>query len=63
MIIKMYHARKAGYCSEGLRRFAISHNIDWAAFLKDGIKSEDLAEIDDAQVKRLIQIAEKDRNG
>lgn len=63
MIIRMHHARKAGYCSEGLRKFAIAHNINWAKFLKDGIQSDAIKNIDDAQVKRLIEIAEKDQNG
>ena len=63
MIIRMHHVRRAGYCSEGLRQFAIANNLDWMKFLKEGISSDELAKIGDAQINRIIRMAEKEQDG
>lgn len=62
-IIKMHHIRKAGFCSEGLRQFAIANNLDWNKFLKEGISSDAVKNVDDAQIKRVLNIVEKEQNG
>ena len=69
MIIYVRHARAVlcpngkGYCSRGMRQFAASHDLDWEDFVKNGIDSKVLEQIDDVMVKRVIAEAEKDEQG
>lgn len=64
--IKIEHCRAVftstgkGYCTKGLRLFAQKHNLDWSDFIKNGIDSSKIAELDDALAQAVIAEAEKD---
>lgn len=57
MIITMRDVRAAKMCSRGARRFAIRHNLDWAAFVKNGIDASQLEATGDAMALRLVEVA------
>ena len=57
MIITMRHLRKAKMCSHGGRAFAKKHGLDWSDFLKNGIDSEQFEKMDDAMVRKVLEIA------
>lgn len=57
MIITMRHVRQAKICSRGARQLAERQGLDWSRFLKVGVPSEELEQIDDAMVKRLLEVA------
>lgn len=61
--VYLRHVKQAGYCSIGARKLAQIYEIDWFAFLTNGIDSAELSHIDDVQVKRVIELAEKEQNG
>ena len=63
--IYIHHARAVicsngkGYCSRGMRAFAIRHKLNYEDFLKNGIAIEDALKIDDEMMRAVIQEAEK----
>lgn len=61
MKIKISDARKLGYCSIGMRRFAEHHNLNWSAFLKEGIEEEVLLETGDVLAVNLVNTFHKNR--
>ena len=63
MRVYMKHVRKAKMCSGGARTFFQRHNLDWTDFLKNGIESNTLKQIDDAMSNYVIKIAEEELNG
>jgi hypothetical protein len=54
MKIKISDARKLGYCSIGMRRFAEHHNLNWSQFLKEGIDEKILLETNDLLALNLV---------
>lgn len=64
--IYIHHARAIpsqngqGYCSRGMRLFAVRHNLDWEDFLLNGIDIEVIRAIDDEMARAVILEAEKD---
>ena len=50
------------YCSRGMRSLADRHGLSWEEFLKAGIDSDILQEINDAMVNKVIEQA-RIRNG
>ena len=58
LIIKMRDVRKAGMCSAGARSFFLLNNLDWQAFLRDGIESDRLLATGDAMAIQVVRIAE-----
>ena len=57
MKITVADARMQGYCLAGIRRVCTKYGLDFRAFIRDGLEAEDLARIDDAQVRKLIEAA------
>jgi len=43
------------HCSRGIRRWFESNNLDFKAFLKDGIEAKTLYETGDALALRIIE--------
>ncbi len=52
-------ALDAGLCSRGQSRFFRSHGLDFRAFWRDGITTEELVGIEDLNMNRAIAIAVK----
>ena len=58
MKITLKHLRKAGYCVRGTKAVCKRHGIDWnAAVRAGGLDVEKIEHIDDAMIKRLIEVA------
>ena len=60
-IIKIQHARTLGYCLKGVKKVIEKHNLDWKMFVKEGLPEEQLKDIDDAMIKKAIELAKKDK--
>lgn len=45
------------YCAKGARRWAARLQLDWAAFVRDGIESDALLATGDAMALRLVEHA------
>ena len=43
------------YCANGARRWAARIGLDWAAFVRDGIESEQLEATGDAMALKLVE--------
>lgn len=61
MKITISDARKLGYCSIGMRRFAEHHNLDWSLFLKEGLDENILLETKDVLAVNLVNNFHKNR--
>lgn len=57
------HARMAGYCSRGMRQFALDNGYSWDEFLAHGVSTEWLRSLDNAIATRVAEIAEEEENG
>lgn len=57
LIIRMPDIRAAKQCSRGARQFCENHNLDWASFLKNGIKSGILIDLNDEMVMEVVRCA------
>lgn len=55
MIVTINDARALRYCSRGLRKFFIRHNLDFASFCKNGIDSEILMRTNDSMAIKLVE--------
>jgi len=55
MIIRMRDIRRIAYCSRGARRFFARHNLDWQAFLRNGIEADKLLACNDAMADALVE--------
>lgn len=62
-IVMHRHARELGYCNRGLREWFARENLDWAAFLKNGIHVDALPRHENAMIDRVIARAEGERHG
>jgi len=60
MLIKIRHAVELGYCIKGIKEFCKQHNIDFKKFVVYGIEEEELANIDDAMVIKIIEHAKEE---
>lgn len=58
--VTMKHIREAGICARGLVAFAVRHSLDRDRFFREGLDTEELKDIDDEMVRRVIAIAEAD---
>lgn len=56
MIITIADIRRAGHCTSGARRWFEAHGLDFAAFLKDGIESEEFVTKGDALAARVVDL-------
>ena len=57
MKITVSDARALSYCLLGVRRVCSKYGLDFKAFIREGLDEEELAGIDDAQIKKLIEAA------
>jgi hypothetical protein len=57
------HLKAAGFCSRGGRYKARLLGLDWQSFVKNGIPVSELADIRDAQVQRMVEIAMQEASG
>lgn len=57
MIIQRHHLDEMPepYCARGSRRWFARMNLDWAAFVRDGLDAEVLAATGDGMALRLIE--------
>lgn len=58
VLVRLEHGRALGYCSRGMRAFALRHGLDWAKFVNDGLPAEVLEATNDHMA---IKVAEKAR--
>ena len=56
-MVRMEHVRAARMCSRGTRAFFERHGLDWAAFLREGISSEQLEATRDAMALKVVEVA------
>lgn len=61
--VRLRHLKPAGYCARGARYKLSILGLDWRGFVKDGIPVSELQRFDDAQVKRMIEVAQKEADG
>jgi len=57
LIIRMPDVRAAKQCSRGARQFCTDHNLDWSDFLKNGIKSGILIDLNDEMAMQVVRCA------
>lgn len=60
VIVRMQDLRRLGYCSGGVRAFFARWNMDYHAFLRDGIGEDELRATGDGMALAAIEEA---RNG
>lgn len=56
MIVRIADIRAAGYCVKGARKWFELHDLDFKAFLRDGIPAAELVEKGDALAKRVVEM-------
>lgn len=57
LMITIQHARKAGYCTKGMRVWFEARGLDFKEFRTVGLNETVLADTGDMQALRLIEIA------
>jgi len=57
MIIRMRDIRAAGMCSKGAREWFVRNGLDWSAFLKHGVDSEEVLKTGDAMGRHVVEVA------
>lgn len=57
VIVTLKDVRAAKMCAKGAREFFKRHNLDWSAFVKDGIDSEILEMTGDAMALKVVEVA------
>lgn len=55
MRVTMTDAALAGYCARGVKRWFGDHGLDFRAFLRDGIDSDELLSTGDALAGRVVK--------
>lgn len=54
--------RALGYCNRGARAWFKRQDLDWPAFLKQGIEAERLLQCGDAMAEEAVNIAKQRMN-
>lgn len=57
VMVRMEHVRAARMCSRGARAFFLRHNLDWEAFLREGLPAEQIEATGDAMAIRVAEVA------
>jgi len=57
ILVNINHAKKLGYCSKGVRAFFKKHNLDYSAFVKDGLPSIKLMQTNDLMAIKIVEVA------
>lgn len=61
LMITMAHVRAAKMCSRGARQFFAAHNLDWEAFLREGLPVEQIEATGDAMAIQVVEVARGQR--
>ena len=59
----MNDARKAGFCARGIKAWFDERELDFRAFLRDGIEEDVLLETGDALALRVVALTRTRRDG
>ena len=57
VMVTMQHIRKAKMCRRGTRAFFERHGLDYSAFLKSGIRAEEIIATGDAMALKVVEVA------
>lgn len=57
VMVTMRDIRSAKMCSRGARAFFQRHNLDWNAFLREGVPAADLERTGDAMALQVVEVA------
>lgn len=58
VIVTIRHAKACKMCTSGARVFFKRHNLDWGAFVKNGISAKRLIATDDAMALKVVKEAQ-----
>ena len=53
--VKAEDACSLGYCLRGVKAFCKKHSLDYKKFVKEGLPIEEVEQINDVMVKRLVE--------
>lgn len=59
MRIIVQDARDLGICISGIKEMCKLHDLDFRAFIRDGVESDDIKHIDDDNLRNVIEHARK----
>ena len=57
MIITLQDCRNSYYCSKGVRAFFDKYGLDYTAFLKNGIDSAIILDLNDSMGNKVVETA------
>lgn len=60
ILVRLHHIEPAGFCVRGARTKARALGLDWRRFASSGIPADEVRHIDDAQIQRMIEVAERE---
>lgn len=61
-LITINDIRQAHYCTGGARAWFKLHDLDWPAFIADGLPASTLLATGDGMAERVVQV-KKERSG
>lgn len=59
-VVTIAHCRKAGYCVKGVKSHCLTLGLDFRKLVKGGIPIKEVEGIEDAAVRRIVNIARGD---
>lgn len=59
VLVTLADARAVQYCSQGLRDTCTQYGLSWDKFIKEGYDADELRQLDDAMINKVIEIAEE----
>ena len=59
VVVRMKDLRRLGYCSSGVRAFFERQNLDYSAFLREGIGEDELRATKDGMALAAIEEARR----
>lgn len=59
-LVTLTHARKLGYCAQGMREFARIHGLDWQRFISHGLPAADLLATGDHMALEVVRVAQRE---
>lgn len=63
MRVTVDDVRAAGHCVRGAREWFERHNLDFRAFLRDGIEEEEFLSSGDGLAERIVALKRARENG
>jgi hypothetical protein len=60
IVVRLRHIEAAGFCVRGARAKARALGIDWRRFASDGIPIEEVRHLDDLQITKMVEAAERE---